>query len=40
MKPWPLDVFQRSAEPPAALSRAVTRAHSDPRFTPADFQAP
>ena len=32
--------FQRSEEPPAAFSRPVTRAHSEPRFTPADFHDP
>jgi hypothetical protein len=40
MKPCPFDVFQRSDDPPVAVSRAVTRAHSDPRRTPADFHAP
>ena len=32
--------LQRMLDPPAAFVRAVTRAHSEPSFTPADLQEP
>ena len=34
------DGIHRRLDPSVALSRAVTRAHSDSRLTPADFHEP